>query len=191
MRFRRQLRAARLGVLLLPLLFPAAASRAGATRAQTQGAAAREKPAAAEGRMLEPSEFFRGFPEIAWGMKFQDALRAVERAGARPIRLSKEVETEFAWTGKFEGMEGRAAAHLLREGEGVTQITVGVYALERRKEVFEAWGKRVAARHGAAKEEESEYAVERLWRLKNGFAILLRTLKDANSPVVEIRWVKE
>lgn len=35
--------------------------------------------------MLEPSDLFRDFPKIKWGMSFQAAKKAIEKTGARPV----------------------------------------------------------------------------------------------------------
>ena len=69
---------------------------------------------------------------------------------------------------------------------------MGVYAYEKQKEVFEAWLKRLVEKHGAAKEtSDNSISLSHVWRLKNGFVIELRSLKDSNSPIVDIHWVKE
>ncbi|HEX8472628.1 MAG TPA: hypothetical protein VF666_01215 [Pyrinomonadaceae bacterium] len=142
-----------------------------------------------EDEMLEPSDFFKEFPEIKWGMSYQDARKAIEKRGHRPIGF-KGVETEVAWNGKFNEMEGRGTI-ILKEGAGVVQISVVVHAFEKKKDLFEAWQKRLTEKYGAAKDEDTSVADEKLWRLKNGFVILIRSLKEAESPVVVIQWVKE
>lgn len=141
-------------------------------------------------KMLEPSDLFPAFPAVAWGMSFEDARRAIEKAGARPVRAHRSDASELVWTGKFDGMDGRARVHF-REGGGLDDVVVGVYAFERRGEVFESWLRRLTERHGKpAEESDNEISTSKVWRLKNGFVIELRSLKDPNSPVVDVHWVK-
>jgi hypothetical protein len=136
--------------------------------------------------VLQPSELFRVFPKIEWGMSFEDARKAIEKSGAHPVRAFKDAETELVWIGKFNGMEGRGAVHF-KEGAGLDEILVGVYAFDKQKELFAEWLKKLTAKHGPAKEElDNEILVSKVWRLKNGFVIELRLLKDVNSPVVDI-----
>jgi len=139
--------------------------------------------------MLRPTDFVKEFPALAWGMSFQEAKKAIEQAGARPAGL-KGSERELAWEATFDGMRGRGAA-FFREGAGLSQIAVGLYAFEKRAALFDAWLKKLTGRHGEpAETHDDEFALIKVWRLKNGFALQLRTLKDAQSPVVEITWVK-
>ena len=148
------------------------------------------KSDADEVKMLQPSDFFRDFPAVSWGMSFSDARRAIERAGARPVRAHERDVSELVWTGKFEGMDGRARVHF-KEGGGLDDVAVGVYAFERRGEIFASWLRRLTERHGKATEEsDNETYTSKVWRLRNGFVIELRSLKDPNSPVVDIHWVK-
>lgn len=143
-----------------------------------------------EDRMLQPSDVFQNFPELKWGMSFADAKKAIEKTGARPVRASKDDETQLVWVGTFNGMEGRARVYF-GEGAGAVDVVVGVYAYDKRKDVFEAWLKKLTDRHGAATEEsDNSITISKVWRLKNGFVIELRLLKDDNSPVVDIHWVK-
>lgn len=141
--------------------------------------------------MLQPSDLFKDFPDIKWGMSFQDVKRAIEKTGARPVRASKDDETQLVWVNTFNGMEGRARVYF-KEGAGAIDVVVGVYAYDKQKEVFEAWLKKLIEKHGAAKETlDSSISISHVWRLKNGFVIELRSLKDTDSPVVDIHWVKE
>lgn len=152
-------------------------------------AAAQTDPAAAEAEMLRPSDFVRDFPDLKWGAGFQETKQAIEKTGAKPVGF-KNSERELAWDAKFDGRRGRGAV-FFREGAGLSQIAVGVYAFDKRAEVFEAWLKKLTQRHGAPQEgRDDEFALMKVWRLKNGFALQLRTIKDAHSPVVEITWVK-
>jgi hypothetical protein len=143
-----------------------------------------------EDRMLEPSDIFRDFPEIRLGMSFQDAKKAIEKTGAHPVGFRK-AQTELAWDGTFGGMSGRGTV-LFKEGSGAYEIAVIVHALDKRKEVFGRWLKIIVERHGAAKEEQdTSIDTSKVWRLKNGVALELRLIKDDDSPVVDIHWVKE
>ena len=150
---------------------------------------AAQTPGAGGAELTGPSDFVQNFPEIRWGMSFEETKKAVEKSGARPAGF-KNSEKELAWEATFNGMRGRGAV-FFREGAGVGQIAVGVYAFGKRAEVFEAWLKKLTERHGPAQEErDDEFASTKVWRLKSGFAVQLRTLKDAHSPVVELTWVK-
>lgn len=103
----------------------------------------------------------------------------------------RDAQTELAWDGTFNGLNGRGTV-LFKEGAGVYEIAVVVHAMEKRKEVFAQWTRKIIAKHGAAKEEEdNSIHTSKLWRLKNGFVIELRLIKDVDSPVVDIHWVKE
>lgn len=158
---------------------------ANALAVQSSGAlAADEEP------MIQPSDLFKDFPEIKWGMSFQDVKRAIEKTGARPVRATKDDETQLVWTSTFNGMEGRARVYF-EKGAGAIDVVVGVYAYDKQKEVFEAWLKKLNEKHGAAKEtSDNSIYLSHVWRLKNGFVIELRSLKDTQSPVVDIHWVK-
>lgn len=140
--------------------------------------------------ILQPSDLFKDFPEIKWGMSFPDVKRAIEKTGARPVRATKDDETQLVWVNTFNGMEGRARVYF-GKGAGAIDVVVGVYAYDKQKEVFEAWLKRLNEKHGAAQETtDNTISISHVWRLKNGFVIELRSLKDINSPVVDIHWVK-
>jgi len=64
------------------------------------------KSAADERQMLEPSELFRDFPALRWGMSFQDAKKAIERTGAQPVsrkaRVSQNWSSESSRTPNIE-----------------------------------------------------------------------------------------
>lgn len=139
--------------------------------------------------MLQPSDLFRNFPQIKWGMSFAEAKSAIEQAGVRPVGLGND-KTELAWDGKFDGLSGRGTV-LFKEGAGVYEIAVIAYAMEKQQEVFLAWQKKVTERHGPAKEAEDNIAISNVWKLKDGFVIELRSIKDVNSPVIDIHWVRE
>ena len=177
-------------ISLLVLLFLSVAARPAAALAQSPAPRAPAKSGEAEAKKLEPADLFTDFPAVTWGMSFADAQRAIEKAGARPARAHQSDASELVWTGKFNGMDGRARAHF-NEGGGLDDVVVGVYAFERRAEVFESWLRLFVERHGKpAEESDNEISVSKVWRLKNGFVVELRSLKDPNSPVVDIHWVK-
>jgi hypothetical protein len=172
--------------LLFIISFACAFQVANALAAQASGALrVDEEP------MLQPSDLFKDFPEIKWGMSFQDVKRAIEKTGARPVRATKDDETQLVWVNTFNGMEGRARVYF-KEGAGAVDVVVGVYAYDKQREVFEAWLKKLVEKHGATKEiSDNSISLSHVWRLKNGFVIELRSLKDTDSPVVDIHWVKE
>ena len=150
-----------------------------------------DAPVNKQAPMLEPSDLFKEFPEIKWGMTSQEVRKAIERTGSRPARQTKGDEPELVWWSTFNGMEGRARVYF-KEGAGAVDLVVGVYAYEKQKEVFEAWLQKLNERHGAAQEtSDNSIYISHVWRLKNNFVIELRSLKDINSPVVDIHWVKE
>ncbi|HEV2705479.1 MAG TPA: hypothetical protein VGV59_06115 [Pyrinomonadaceae bacterium] len=156
-----------------------------------QGTGSASKLTANEGGMLEPSELFKDFPQIKWGMSFRDVKQAIEKTGAHPVRPLKDAETELVWLGTFDGIRGRASARFT-EGAGLTEVVVGVFPEGRQGEVFAAWLKKLVERQGAAQEEEdNSVAVSKVWRLKNRFAVELRSVKDDESPIVDVHWVKE
>ena len=141
-------------------------------------------------QMIQPSDIFEKFPELKWGMSFKDAKKAIEKTGVTPVGF-KGQETELAWDAEFNGMRGRGGLHFGEGAAGLNDIVIGVYAFEKQKEVFEAWLKKLTERHGASKEvSDTEVSISHVWRLKNNFVIELRSLKDVNSPVVDVHWVK-
>lgn len=147
-------------------------------------------PVVDEVAMLQPSDLFKDFPAIKWGMSFKDVKAAIEKTGARAVRATKDDETQLVWTSTFNGMEGRARVYF-KEGAGAIDVVVGVYAYDKQKDVFDEWLKKLNERHGAATEiSDNSISLSHVWRLKNGFVIELRSLKDVNSPVVDIHWVK-
>lgn len=174
-------------LFLVCLSIPVQAAAALSCQSPVAGGAT--KTPAAEGRMIEPSDLFRDFPEIGWGMSFREVKQAIEKTGAHPVGF-KNYETELAWDGTFNGMSGRGTV-LFKEGGGVYEVAVIVYAMDKRKEVYEQLMKKIIERHGAANDgEDTSIATSKVWRLKNGFAIELRLLKDDNSPVIDVHWVK-
>jgi hypothetical protein len=145
---------------------------------------------AGQAQMLQPKDLFRNFPEIRWGMSFHEAKKVIEKTGRHPVGL-RDTETELVWDGTFNEMNGRSTV-LFKEGKGAYEIAVIVYAMEKRQAVFEQWTKKITDKHGVAKAvEDNSIATSRVWKLPNGFAIELRLLKDDNSPVVDLHWVKQ
>lgn len=176
--------------LLILLCLSIASAWANAFNSREFSAYASTGSLADDVQMIEPSDIFRNFPELTWGMSFKDAKKAIEKTGVTPVGF-KGYETELAWDAEFNGMRGRGGIHF-KEGAGLSDIVVGVYAFEKQKDVFEAWQKKIAERHGASKEvSDTEVSISHVWRLKNKFVIELRSLKDVNSPVVDVHWVKE
>lgn len=151
-----------------------------------------------EEQSVGPADLFSDFPEVTWGMSFQDAMKAIEKTGAHPAGF-KDTQTELAWEGQFNNLNGRGTV-LFKEGK-VYQIAVIAQALDTQKEVFEAWQQKLTARHGAPKEkEDTSVSISRVWSLvrrrnpstiQDSFVIELRSLKDPNSSAVEVRWVKQ
>lgn len=143
-----------------------------------------------EVEMLQPSDLFPDFPQLRWGMNLQEAKEAIEKAGAHPL-VSKSDKNQLTWDGKFGGMDGRATL-LFKKEYGIYEIAVLVYALDKRQEVFAQMSRKIGEKHGDAKEaSDTSIDTSQLWRLKNGFVIELRLIKDVDSPVVDVHWVKE
>lgn len=177
------------GFLILLSLF-VAVTGASAFTGSAPGAADSTKLQSEDARMIQPSDIFQNFPELKWGMSFKEAKKAIEKTGVSPVGF-KNYETELAWDAEFNGMRGRGGLHF-GEGAGLNDIVVGVYAFEKQKDVFEAWRKKIVERHGASKEiSDTEVSISHVWRLKDKFVVELRSLKDVNSPVVDVHWVKE
>lgn len=138
-------------------------------------------------QMLQPSDLFSDFPDIKWTMSLPEVKKAIEKKGGHP-GLDRS-ETELAWDGKFDGMNGRATI-LFKPDTGLYEIAVIVYAMEK-KAVFEHWQEKLAEKHGPATEQsDTSVDTSNVWKLKNGLIIELRQLKDIDSPVVDIHWVK-
>jgi len=71
-------------------------------------------------------------------------------------------------------------------------LVVGVFPDAKHREVFESWLKKLVEKQGAATEEQdNSVALSKVWRLKNGFVVELRSVKDEQSPIVDVHWVKE
>lgn len=152
--------------------------------------AAQKNPTADQAPMAQPSDFVTDFPEIKWEMNFAEVKKAIEKAGAHPIGY-KKAQTELAWDATYSGMTSRGTV-LFKEDDGAMwEIAIIVYAMDKRQELFRAWEKKLVDKHGPPKEvQDTGIDTSKVWRLKNGFAIELRLLKDDNSPVIDLHWVK-
>jgi len=137
---------------------------------------------------IQPSDLFNDFPTLKFGMSFADAKKAVAAAGAQPMG-SETKQTELTWDGKFSGMNGRATL-LFKEGVGLWEIAVVVTAMDKRREVFDTWTKKISEKVGTPAHAESMDHVENKWDLKDMVELELRLIKDDDSPVVDIHWVK-
>ena len=160
-----------------------------ATSGRASGTVSPTKSLAVEDQMLQPVDLFHDFPEIRWGMSWQEAKQAIEKMGAHPVAF-KNTRTELAWDGAFDGMNGRGTV-LFKESGEIYEIAVIVHALDKREEVFEQLRLKIVKKHGVATEEkDTSIDTSKVWRLKNGFIIELRLIKDDDSPVIDIHWVK-
>ena len=137
---------------------------------------------------IQPSDFFNNFPALKFGMSFADAKKAVAATGAVPMG-SEQKGTELTWDGKFSDMNGRATL-LFKEGVGLWEIAVVVTAMDKRHEVFETWTKKITDKVGTPAHAESMDHIENKWDLKDMVELELRLIKDDESPVVDIHWVK-
>lgn len=179
-----------IGLVVFLICSSSSAAEGGAFGARASGAVTADAPPADAGEAFGPSDLFDDFPQISWGMSFEEAKRALEKAGARPGGFGRS-RRELAWDGTFAGLSGRATV-LFKEGAGAYEVAVIVHAMEKRREVFEQWAKKITERLGAAKEgEDNSIDTSKLWRLKGGVVLELRLIKDDDSPVVDIHWVKE
>ena len=137
---------------------------------------------------VQPSDFFKDFPAVKFGMSFADAKKAVAAAGAVPLG-SEQRQTELTWDGKFNDMSGRATL-LFKDGVGLWEIAVVLNAMDKRREVFDAWSKKISDKVGTPAHAESMDHISRKWDLADKVEIELRLIKDDESPVVDIHWVK-
>ena len=175
--------------LFLLLAFACPARPAVVPGVQESGASSPSKQAGDEAKMLGPSDIFADFPALEWGMKIREVADAVKKAGANPL-VSKSDKSQLTWDGKFGGMDGRATI-IFDNGSGVRQIALIVYALDRQREVFEQFSRKIGDRHGDSKEvSDTSVDTSKVWRLKDGFVIELRLIKDDDSPVIDVHWVK-
>lgn len=123
-------------------------------------------------------------------MSFQEVRAAIEKTGARPVRASQSDEQELVWLSTIKGMDGRFRVYFKKDA-GAIDVAVKVYAIEKQKEVFGEWLKKLTEKHGTATETlDNELYISHVWRLKNGFVIELRSLKDTDGGIVDIHWVK-
>jgi hypothetical protein len=137
---------------------------------------------------VQPSELFSNFPALKFGMTFAEAKKAVAATGALPMGNDTR-QTEMTWDGKFSDMNGRATL-LFKEGAGLWEIAVVVTAMDKRREVFDAWTRKVSDKVGTPAHAESMDHIENKWDLKDMVELEIRLIKDDESPVVDIHWVK-
>jgi hypothetical protein len=179
-----------IGSFALLICFSLAVPMATAVASRASVVTKSSASSADEDRMLEPSDLFRDFPEIKLGMSFPDARQAIEKTGAHPVAF-RNAKTELAWDGTFDGVSGRATV-LFKEAAGAYEIAVIAHASDERGEVFARWLKLIVEKHGAPKEDQdTSVDTSKVWRLKDGVALELRLIKDDDSPVIDIHWVKE
>lgn len=156
--------------------------------AQKLSADAGAKPSDAENEMLQPTDLFIDFPAVDWTMTYDDAKKAVEKKSAYPT--GGRVDSELAWDGKFNGMDGRGTI-FFKDSKSISQIGAIIYAMAKRRELFDQLAKKITEKHGVPEmDEETSVDISKLWKLKNNYTIELRLIKDDNSPVIEIHWVK-
>ena len=137
---------------------------------------------------VQPNDIFKNFPSLKFGMTFDDARKAVAAMGAQPLG-NESRKAELTWDGKFNEMNGRATL-LFKEGVGLWEIAVVVYAMDKRHELFDEWTKKISDKLGTAAHAESMDHISNKWDLKDSMEIELRLIKDDESPVVDIHWVK-
>lgn len=153
---------------------------------QTSSGLASEVNRFDEKRSIQPSDFFPDFPDLKFGMSFVEAKKALEKAG---IRAVAPVKSQLVWDGTFNQMAGRGTL-VFDDDQRLFQISAVISAMEKRKEVFEDWSKRIVEKHGKPTELDNEDVTSRLWKLNDGVMLELKLVKDDNSPVLDIRWVK-
>jgi hypothetical protein len=146
-------------------------------------------PLAAQEKMVEPAEFFPGFPEIKWGSSIADAKKAIEKAG---FQVTRTLPTETVWQPTLEGELARGAAMILND-RGVDEIIVIVYHSEKGKEIHEKWLRKLIEKQGEPHESlAEEVASSKIWRFKNNFAVELRLVGGYGDKMylVDLHWVK-
>jgi hypothetical protein len=142
-----------------------------------------------EERMIEPSDLFKDFPGIKLGMSFEDAKKAIERKDIQPTGFKNE-KTELVWDDNYNGIMG--SGQLRFKNDEVHEITVVIYAMNKRNAIFKTFQQKITARHGVSKAvEDTPELTSNVWRLKDGVAIGLQVNKEANYPTIYIHWVKE
>ena len=141
-----------------------------------------------EQKMIEPADLFKDFPEIKWEMSFEAAKSAIEKKGFRAANPTGQ-KYDLVWSFKFNEMDGRGTI-LFKKGK-IYEIAILIYAMEKRQEVFKTIQQKITERHQEAKVDDNSIAVSNLWKLKNGFVIEIRTLKEEDSTAVDVHWVKD
>ncbi|HEX9962170.1 MAG TPA: hypothetical protein VGB00_14640 [Pyrinomonadaceae bacterium] len=143
--------------------------------------------AAAQEQMTQPTNFFRSFPEIKWGMSAEKAKAAIEKTGKRAAR---PVETQLTWFDAFDRTDGRGVFVFSNENS-LEAVIVQLYYSEKGKQMYESWLKKLSEKHGEAKEEKlSDDVTLRRWNFKNGFFLELRLVKGEgeNRYMTDIHW---
>jgi len=147
------------------------------------------KPVPGGGKMLLLADFFPEFPGIKWGMNFKEVKSIIKKTGANPVGL-KDLENELAWDGTFDNMWGRCTV-LFKEGTGLNQIVFVLYAMDKQKKVFDQYQKKLVSTLGKSTEDFDDiYGLTKMWKIKDGYIIALKKLKDAENPIIELRWIK-
>ena len=135
-----------------------------------------------------PLQFIKDFPIIKWGMTFDETKSAISKTGAYPVSI---IKTEIAWDGKFGDKFGRATVLLNEEGR-VNQISLVLYGMDKLEELYKNWSDNFTKKYGKTNQKsENKYSVSLVWKLKDKISVELRKIKDPDSPVININWVKE
>ena len=140
---------------------------------------------AIQDKVAYPSDLVSSFPDVKWGMSFQEAKAVVAKTGASPGGFNNN---EISWDGTFNGTTGRATI-LLRDGK-VSQMAILFYAGSKRVEVYNDLLKQSTAKYGKISEEvKGSDSISDLWKPSNDITIELRNVTDPDSPVIVIQWV--
>jgi hypothetical protein len=132
-----------------------------------------------------PSDLIAKFPDVKWGMSYQNAKAAITKTGASPGGFSN---TELAWDGSFNGVQGRAT--VLLKDDKVNQISVLLYAGAKRAEIYNDLLRQATAKYGKVSQEvKSSDSMSDLWKPSSDITFELRNVTDPDSPVVVIQWV--
>lgn len=138
--------------------------------------------------MIQPTDLFADFPEIKWEMGFAEAKSAIDKKSKYPA--ARQAESALVWEGPFDGVDGRGTI-VFDENKCISQIGAIIYAMDKRTSIFEQLQKKISEKHGApTSSEETSVDISNLWRMKSGYVIELRSIKDEESLVIDIHWVK-
>jgi len=136
-----------------------------------------------------PSQFIKAFPAVKWGMDFKDTKELIKKSGANPVSI---IKTEIAWDNKFGNTFGRATVLLDEKSEGVNQISLVLYGMEKLENLYTEWREKLIKKYGKISEKsDNSFSTSLVWRLKEKFAVELRKIKDPGSSVINLNWVKE